>query len=389
MGIKGLTKLLHDSCPEVLKENEVKHHFGRKVAIDTSMFLYSFLIAIRPDSHYNLTDANGEVTSHLQGLFNRTIRLLEAGVKPIYVFDGKPPTLKGGELAKRHKAKAKAKEELAVAKEQGDDDAAARLVKRTVTVSPKQNAECKRLLRLMGLPVVEAPCEAEAQCAELVRAGVAFATATEDMDALTLGTPVLLRRMTFSAAQKQPVLEIHLDKVLAGLSLTMDQFIDVCILCGCDYTDTIRGIGPKRALEFIRKYGSMEKLLENIDRKRYPVPDSFNYEGARLLFKEAEVASAATCDVQWNDVNEEGLRAFLVDEKNFNVDRVQRGIEKLKKCKSARVQGRLTNFFTVLPNSSASSSAAASSSSSSTPKRARGAAAKKSQGSATKRRRNC
>jgi len=375
MGIKGLTKLLYDQCPKAIKENQIKTHFGRQVAIDTSMFLYSFLVAIRPDSFYNLTDANGEVTSHLQGLFYRTLRLLEAGVKPVYVFDGKPPVLKGGELAKRAARKATAKQELEQAKEVGDSEAIAKLVKRTISVTPKQNAECKRMLRLMGLPVVEAPCEAEAQCAELVRGGKAYATATEDMDALTLGTPILLRRMTSSAAQKPPVLEIHLSKVLEGLNITMDQFIDVCILCGCDYTDSIRGIGPKRAIEHIRKYGSIEKMLENIDTKRYSVPDTFNYEGARDLFKNPDVTKAEEINIEFGDCDEDALIEFLVNEKNFSQDRVNKGIEKLRTFKKKSVQARLTNYFgapvattssTVASSSSSSSSTIDSSSSSST-----------------------
>ena len=64
-----------------------------------------------------LTNEAGEVTSHIQGLFNRTIRLMTNGIKPVYVFDGKPPTLKGGELAKRTKGRAKAAADLKAAEE--------------------------------------------------------------------------------------------------------------------------------------------------------------------------------------------------------------------------------------------------------------------------------
>jgi flap endonuclease-1 len=86
--------------------------------------------------------------------------------------------------------------------------------KGTVHVTPKHNEEAKRLLRLMGVPVVEAPTEAEAQCAELVKKGKAWAVGTEDMDALTFGAPVLLRYLTYSEARKKPVVQVELNKVV-------------------------------------------------------------------------------------------------------------------------------------------------------------------------------
>lgn len=146
-------------------------------------------------------------------MFYRTMRMMKHGLRPIWVFDGKPPTLKGGELAKRRKAKKEAKEKLEEAAEVGDEVEVAKAVKGTVHVTPKHNEEAKRLLRLMGVPVVEAPTEAEAQCAELVKKGKAWAVGTEDMDALTFGAPILLRYLTYSEARKKPVVEVHLDKV--------------------------------------------------------------------------------------------------------------------------------------------------------------------------------
>jgi flap endonuclease-1 len=174
-----------------------------------------------------------------------------------------------------------AKEE---AKEQGDKEALAKMNKRTVRVTPQHNAEAKRLLRLMGVPVIDAPCEAEAQCAALVQAGKVYGVATEDMDSLTLGTPLLLRHMTYSEARKMPIREIRLDKVLEGLNLSMESFIDLCILLGCDYSETIKGIGPKRALEQIRKYKSIDGVLKHLDKEKYPPPETFPYEQIREYF---------------------------------------------------------------------------------------------------------
>ena len=168
----------------------------------------------------------------------------------VYVFDGKPPQLKGGELAKRLAKRAKAEADLAAAKEAGQTDDIDRFSRRLVKCTRQHNEDCKTLLRLMGVPVVDAPCEAEAQCAELAKNGKVFGVATEDMDALTFAK--LLRKMTFSGA-KQPIIEIDFQMVLTGLDLSYAQFVDLCILCGCDYTASIKGIGPKTALKLIKQ----------------------------------------------------------------------------------------------------------------------------------------
>jgi len=107
MGIQGLTKLIADHAPDAIKEDDIKNYFGRLMAIDASMSLYQFMIAVRPDElgQYTLTNDVGETTSHLQGMFYRTIRMLCNGIKPVYVFDGKPPELKAGEIARRKQKK--------------------------------------------------------------------------------------------------------------------------------------------------------------------------------------------------------------------------------------------------------------------------------------------
>merc|ERR1712141_891865 len=181
MGILGLSKLVADVAPHAIKENEIKNYFGRKVAIDASMSLYQFLIAVRAEGN-QLTNAEGETTSHLMGTFYRTIRMVDNGIKPVYVFDGKPPTMKSGELEKRTEKREEADKQN----------------RRLVKVGKSHIADCKKLLELMGVPYVQAPCEAEAQCAELVKNGKVYAVGTEDMDALTFGSNVLLRHLTMS-----------------------------------------------------------------------------------------------------------------------------------------------------------------------------------------------
>ncbi|KAG5307025.1 FEN1 endonuclease, partial [Acromyrmex insinuator] len=350
MGILGLSKLIADVAPEAIKERELKHYFGRKIAIDASMCLYQFLIAVRSEGA-QLTTVDGETTSHLMGTFYRTIRMVEQGIKPVYVFDGKPPNLKSGELAKRAERRDEAQKLLQAAEEDGNVEAIDKFNRRLVKVTKTHADEAKELLQLMGIPYVDAPCEAEAQCAALVKAGKVFATATEDMDALTFGCNVLLRRLTFSEARKLPVQEIHFDKVLAGLELNHNEFIDLCIMLGCDYTNSIKGVGPKRAIELIKNHRSLEKIIENIDVKKYPIPEDWNYKDARLLFQEPEVSNPDDVQLKWSEPDEEGLVKFLCGDKQFNEERVRNGAKKLHKARNTSTQGRLDSFFKVLPNS--------------------------------------
>merc|ERR1719502_483146 len=115
------------------------------------------------------------------------------------------------------------------------------------------NADVQELLRLLGCPVILAPSEAEASCASLCKAGRTYATATEDMDALTFGTHVMLKNLFDTESSrtqtKRPVYEIHLSALLEQLDVSMDAFIDFCILCGCDYCGTVRGVGPSTAFK--------------------------------------------------------------------------------------------------------------------------------------------
>lgn len=186
------------------------------------MCLYQFLIAVRSDGA-QLTTVDGEPTSHLMGMFYRTIRMLEHGIKPVYVFDGKPPDLKSGELAKRAERREEAQKALEKAEEAGNAEEVEKFNRRLVRVTKEHAREAQELLKLMGVPYVEAPCEAEAQCAALVKAGKVYGTATEDMDALTFGSNVLLRHLTFSEARKMPVKEFSYEKVLQGFELTSTE----------------------------------------------------------------------------------------------------------------------------------------------------------------------
>lgn len=331
------------------------------------MSIYSFLIAVRSDGQQLMSDT-GETTSHLMGMFYRTLRMVDNGIKPLYVFDGAPPKLKSGELAKRTARKAEATEAHEEAKETGTAEDIEKFSRRTVRVTREHNAECKKLLKLMGVPYIDAPTEAEAQCAVLARAGKVYAAASEDMDTLCFEAPILLRHLTFSEQRKEPIQEIHLSRVLEGMDMSREQvsfalrsrnpqaltlfaqFVDLCILLGCDYLEPIPKVGPNTALKLIREHGSLEKVLESFEKdpkKKYVVPEHWPYQDARELFLHPDVRPAdhPDCDFKWENPDVEGLVDFLVKDKGFSEDRVRNAAAKLQKNLKTAQQSRLEGFF--------------------------------------------
>ncbi|KAI5299536.1 pyruvate carboxylase [Ascosphaera pollenicola] len=344
-----LFQIIQEHAPDAVKTGEIKHQFGRKVAIDASMSIYSFLIAVRSEGQ-QLTSETGETTSHLMGLFYRTLRMVDNGIKPLYVFDGAPPKLKSGELAKRFARKSEAQEAHEEAKETGTAEEVEKFSRRTVRVTREHNEECKKLLKLMGIPYIEAPTEAEAQCAALARAGKVYAAASEDMDTLTFDAPVLLRHLTFSEQRKEPILEIHLDKVLEGLDMDRTQFIDLCILLGCDYLDPIPKVGPNTALKLIREHGTLEKVVASFEKdpkQKYVLPEDWPYQDARDLFLHPDVRGGddPLTDFKWVAPDTEGLVKYLCGDKGFSEDRVRSGAARLNKNLNTVQQSRLSNFF--------------------------------------------
>jgi flap endonuclease-1 len=224
-----------------------------------------------------------------------------------------------------------------------------KLERRTVRATKEQTEECKKLLDLMGVPTVQAVGEAEATCAEMVKKGKCWATGTEDMDALTFGTSRQLRHLSVSEAKKQPIHEIHLDRVLEGFGMDMDQFIDLCILLGCDYCPRIPGIGPQKAFDGILKHKTINAFLATLDKTKFKIPEDYPFEEARALFKNPEITVSDECNVTYKDPDEEGLMKFLCEEKMFARDRVEKGLKKLVESKERKTQGRLDSFFTVQP----------------------------------------
>eukprot|EP00768_Dysnectes_brevis_P003496 gnl/Dysnectes_brevis/2490_a2978_1565.p1 GENE.gnl/Dysnectes_brevis/2490_a2978_1565~~gnl/Dysnectes_brevis/2490_a2978_1565.p1 ORF type:complete len:366 (+),score=129.74 gnl/Dysnectes_brevis/2490_a2978_1565:60-1157(+) len=347
MGIHNLQGLLNEFAPAAVKERPFRFFTGKKVAIDASVMMYQFMTSILAGGQ-PLKNEEGMITSHLKGMISRVSRLLAHGIKPVFVFDGKPPAMKAGELARRRKLKEEAEKGLADAKEAGDEALIRKFARRTAKVKPEHNQQAMKLLAAMGVPIVQAPGEAEAQCAEMAKCGLVDAVATQDMDALTFGTPVMLRYLTAAEKKGVGVIEITLSVALEQLGLNMQEFMDLCILCGSDYTARIPKVGEKTALKLIKKYRTIEKVLEKMDTKKYVCPADYPYEMARHLFLKPDVMPAASMDpLKWSKPNVEAVVSFLVGEMGFDDEQVRRQMAKLIKAQKKPKQTVIDSFFTV------------------------------------------
>ncbi len=282
--------------------------------------------------------------------------LMEKGVRPCWVFDGKPPDMKMKTLQERKKRKEEAQTVIEEAKESGDMDKVLRYAGMSVKVTSQMTEDAKELIKLLGLPVIEAPSEAEAQCSAMAKSGKVYAVATEDMDCLTFGCPILLRDFT---SKDDPVIEINLSVALEGLGVTMEQFIDICILCGCDYTTSIDGIGPIKAHKLVKEHENIEGVIEFVKKynedskkkKKYTFhPDEFEYVESRKLFVEPEVTDSEKIDLKWVIPDYDNLKKFLVEAKGFNPGRIDSAMKRIEVAKEKANQSRLDSFFQIKPN---------------------------------------
>ena len=348
LGDKVLGVNLRDLVPKTTVE--LKDLSGKSIAIDAYNALYQFLAIIRQPDGTPLKDSQGRITSHLSGLFYRTVNLVELGIKPVYVFDGVPPALKEAEIKRRMRMKEEALIKYEKAIQEGKIEEARVYAQATATLKDYMAEDSKKLLDLMGIPWIQAPSEGEAQAAYLTRKGNTDYCASQDYDSLLFGAPRLVRNVTISGRRKLPRKPVYvevkpeiveLEKVLNELGITREQLVDIGILVGTDYNPQgVKGIGPKTALKLIKEHGSLEKALREIKNAEFPVPP----EKIREVFLNPKVTD--NYKLEWREPNVEGVIDFLCGEHDFSEDRVRKAIEKMREAiRKAKGKTTLERWF--------------------------------------------
>jgi flap endonuclease-1 len=293
-------------------------------AIDANNALYQFLTIIRQPDGTPLMDEQGRVTSHLSGILFRVSNFMEKGIKPVFVFDGKPTALKQDTIDGRRKIRDEAGEKWKEALERGDEAEAYKQARSSSRVDTTIVETSKELLRLMGLPTVQAPGEGEAQAAYMVGKGEARYVVSQDYDTLLFGAPNLVRNLTISGKRKirgrqitvNPE-QIVLAGMLEGLNLTREQLIEIAILVGTDFNTGIRGIGAKTGLKIVQR----GEFAATINEK---LPD-FDPSPVMDLFLHPEVTDEYT--LEWGHPDITDIKHMLCGEYGFSEERVEKAME--------------------------------------------------------------
>lgn len=311
------------------REIELSELKGKIIAIDAYNTLYQFLSIIRQRDGTPLVDSHGEITSHLSGFLYRTTNLIEIGIKPVFVFDGVPPEFKLTILEERKKTRIEAMGKWEEAKAAGDEDAF-KYAQASSHIKGNMIEDAKTLLDLMGVPVITAPSEGEAQAAFMAQNKDAYAAGSQDYDSLLFGAPLVVRNLTVTGKRKLPGKGVYVDvkpemidleEGLRKLDISREQLVDIAILVGTDYNDGIKGIGPKKALKSVKKHGNIEGVLKELDTDiKYIVE-------IRDLFLHPDVTP--DYELKWRKPAAAAITEFLCEGHDFSIERVSKAVERL------------------------------------------------------------
>jgi len=265
------------------------------------------------------TTDDGEEVANLVGVVQGLPKFFEHDLTPVFVFDGGVTELKDAEVSARRERRERAEERLAEAEERGDAVEAARLEARTQRLTDVILETTRGLLARLDVPVVDAPAEGEAQAAYMARRGDADYVGSEDYDTLLFGAPRTLRQLT---SKGDPEL-MDLDATLDRHDISLEQLIDVAVLCGTDFNPGVDGVGPKTALRAITDHGD---LWTAIEAEGWQVPEA---DRVRELLRNPAVTDEYQLDLSL-DPDVAAARSYVIEEWGVDADEVERGFERVE-----------------------------------------------------------
>ena len=303
MGIKKLLKFLNN-YDNIVNCKNISDYRGTKIAIDISLLIYQIIIGVR-NTGTDIINNKGDKVTHILGLFNKIIFLLKNSIIPVFIFDGKPSKLKNQTLYQRRKLK---QSYIIKLNETTNEKEKIKYLKKTVSIGKKELDECRELLELMGIPYINAPEEADSQCAYLAKNGFVDAVYSDDMDILTFGSPIIIKNLI---SLKNKPIELNLNNILEKLNLTYDEFIDFCILLGCDYSNGISNINYNIIYEYYMRNKNIEDTLKSLKANNFNVPIQLDYQEIKKYYKEGPYIEITNLEMK--PINNELLINILVN----------------------------------------------------------------------------
>jgi flap endonuclease-1 len=328
-----------------IREISIKDLEGKILVVDGQNMLYQFLTTIRQQDGSLLTDSHGRVTSHLIGLISRLTNFLSKKLKIIFVFDGKVPDLKHKELQRRKGIKINAQKKYEEASQKEDLEEMKKYASRTTRLTKDMVNEAIELLRAMGIPVVQAPSEGEAQAAHMVAKGDAYAIVSQDADSLLFGATRVIRNLNVSGRRKvgatykniSPEM-IELSENLNNLGIDRNQLMLLSVLVGTDYNvGGVKGIGPKKALKLVHEFKEADKIFAEV-KWEFDVSWQEVYDTLR------NIPTTDNYKLRWNNFDKEKIKEILVDKHDFSADRINSLFEKLEKVADDNKQKSIFEF---------------------------------------------
>ena len=327
MGIKIMTQLIKQKSPDSIQHVNLYTLKDKKVAIDISILLYKSLINVRYNGDY-LRNKDGKIISHIQGIYTKTVQYLSLGIIPIYIFDGKPPPEKKECIQERNKKAQECKEKMELTDNIQEKQ---NLEKGTVRIKKEYIDDLKQLFNHMGVSYFHPDGEAEAYASELCRIGYVHAVITEDMDTLAYGCPLLIRNCIDKSLRRPEIITtFNFQKMIEDFKMTHEEFIDMCILCGCDYCPTIPKVGSVRAFKNILDYKTIENYIESGKSPEISEEFKLKYPVARKLFTIfRDKIDIENLPIYCSKYNSEDLYNYLVHDCSMSEKRVQNSFKKI------------------------------------------------------------
>jgi len=335
---------------DIIPKNELSFSDlkGKTIAVDAFNAIYQFLTTIRQPDGTPLKDSNNNVTSHLSGLFYRNIKLILEDIKLVYVFDGEAPELKHKTKEIRTENRELAKEKYQQAVKDKDIEAMSKYARSDVYLDKQKIEESKILLDAMGIAVIQAPGEGEAQASYLSKVKDVYAVSSQDYDCLMFECPLLIQNLSLSRRRKTQTgfkeifpQSIDLKLVLKELKINQEQFICLGILSGTDYNPGgVKGLGPKKSLKIVQEYKTKELIFETIDTNDKFEKYEVNFDWKEIYNEIKNPNIITNYKINFPKLNKDKIKNILL-KYEFSEKRIDSQLEKLDDLKKQAQQRTL------------------------------------------------